>query len=88
MRDIRDASVYENYVLPKVDYKQIYSERLRCGSSQALHLSFQGLCSEFFALRSTWTWTLSRVLLSRFAQPACWNKNPRAGASAARASPR
>merc|ERR1719305_1670535 len=25
MRDIRDASVYENYVLPKVYYKQIYS---------------------------------------------------------------
>merc|ERR1712220_18046 len=25
MRDIRDASVYENYVLPKVYYKQYYS---------------------------------------------------------------
>merc|ERR1711975_105924 len=25
MRDIRDASVYENYVLPKVYYKNYYS---------------------------------------------------------------
>merc|ERR1712137_355881 len=25
MRDIRDASFYENYVLPKVYYKQYYS---------------------------------------------------------------
>merc|ERR1711991_88173 len=25
MRDIRDASVYDNYVLPKVHYKQYYS---------------------------------------------------------------
>merc|ERR1711939_1141853 len=25
MRDIRDASLYDNYVLPKVYYKQYYS---------------------------------------------------------------